>query len=110
MFIESLIKRKKGTTVVLDGNTYYFSPELNHTANIDEPAHIERLLSITEGFKVAEPALSVLTETTQEVTTSEAGSPSDDEREHAVSLYVAKFGKKPHYKWTAEKIIQALEE
>lgn len=34
--------------------------------------------------------------------------PTDDEREQAVAAYVEKFGKKPHGKWTAEKINAAL--
>lgn len=59
MKIESIIRRKNGTTVQMGGKTYHFwaSPEtgLAHVAEVEEPAHIQRFLSITEGFRPYAP-------------------------------------------------------
>lgn len=50
MKIECLIRRSKGTLVEFkaDGKAYHFTPdeEGRHVAEVDDPAHIKRLLSI----------------------------------------------------------------
>lgn len=53
MKIESIIKRKEGTTVTLDGETYHFKPNKqgDHVAEVDEPEHIAVLLAIVEGYR-----------------------------------------------------------
>lgn len=53
MKIESIIRRAKGTTVSLGSMTYRFAPENDHVCNVDDEAHIERFLSIKEGFRKA---------------------------------------------------------
>lgn len=53
MKIESIIRRAKGTTVSLGSITYRFAPENDHACNVDDEAHIERFLSIKEGFRKA---------------------------------------------------------
>jgi hypothetical protein len=56
MFIESLIKRKAGTTVELDGKKYVFNAtetEPRHLCEVKDQTHIERFLSIKEGFREA---------------------------------------------------------
>lgn len=52
--IESIIRRKGGTKVTLGGTTYHFTPddEGRHVAEVSKNAHIQRFLSITEGFRL----------------------------------------------------------
>ncbi len=62
MKIESKIRRKSGTKVLMDGIEYHFKPEKEggpHIAVVTDQAHIARFLSITEGYCVADgdPAL-----------------------------------------------------
>jgi hypothetical protein len=54
MKIESVLKRDKGTRVDLGGLQYHFEPleDGAHVAEVTEPAHVDRLLSIPEGYKV----------------------------------------------------------
>lgn len=55
MKIESLIQRKNGTTIKLDDAVYHFQPErpgAKHGCVVENEAHIEKLLAITEGFCV----------------------------------------------------------
>jgi len=57
MKIESIIKRKKGTTVELGDMTYFFNAtetEPRHLCEVKVQAHIDRFLSIKEGFREAE--------------------------------------------------------
>lgn len=54
MKIESLIRRPGGSRVTIDGAVYLFEPEQEggpHVARVDDPAHVERLLSVPEGFR-----------------------------------------------------------
>ena len=53
MIIECLIKRKGGTMVTLDHESYHFSESEEsaaHVAEVKNKAHIGILLAITEGF------------------------------------------------------------
>lgn len=50
--IQSKIRRAAGSTVTLGEKTYVFNNANDHTAVVEEPLHIERLLSITEGFRL----------------------------------------------------------
>lgn len=57
MIIESIIKRKAGTTVKLGDITYFFNEtetEPRHLAEVKDEAHIARFLSVKEGFREAE--------------------------------------------------------
>lgn len=51
MQIKSIIERKTGNTVELDGVTYEFNPP-SYIADVTEKAHIARFLSIPEGYEV----------------------------------------------------------
>ena len=58
MLILSKIKRNPGTFVTMkDGTRYAFMPNDadDHVAEVETPAHIERFLSIPEGFGVYSP-------------------------------------------------------
>lgn len=73
MKIESIIKRDPPTEVVLGDTTYKFKPDDQgkHVAEVTDKHHIARLLSIVEGFQLAdgEQSLpkSVKTELVKEV-------------------------------------------
>lgn len=57
MIIESIIKRKAGTTVQLGDITYFFNEtetEPRHLAEVKDEDHIARFLSVKEGFREAE--------------------------------------------------------
>lgn len=57
MKIESIIRRKNGTRVELDDQVYHFKPtpeDERHLAEVSIRAHIQRFLSIPEGFQPAE--------------------------------------------------------
>ncbi len=53
MKIESIIRRAAGSTVVLGTKLYRFQPgeDGRHVCEVEDEAHIERLLSIKEGFR-----------------------------------------------------------
>lgn len=53
MKIQSIIRRAKGTTVELGDKVYSFLPENDHVCDVTNEAHIERFLSIKEGFREA---------------------------------------------------------
>lgn len=69
MEIESIIRRKKGSHVSIDGVEYHFAPSEKHggkhVAEVENPEHIERLLSVPEGFRAIEPAKSKPAEPTK---------------------------------------------
>lgn len=73
MKIESIIKRDPPTEVVLGDTTYKFTPDDKgrHVAEVTDKHHIARLLSISEGFQLAEDGeklpKSVQTELEKEV-------------------------------------------
>lgn len=54
MKIQSIIRRKNGTTVDLGGTVYFFSPANDHVCDVENEAHAERFLSIKEGFRPVE--------------------------------------------------------
>lgn len=57
MKIESLIRRANGTKVELDDKTYHFKPtetDPRHVAEVGVESHAKRLLSITEGYALAD--------------------------------------------------------
>ena len=104
MQIESIIKRKNGTTVTLGTTTYFFhSPKADdpHVATVDNDDHAQHLLSIKEGFRIyraKEPAKAV------EPEAPAVDQDEPDTREELVEAYRAKFGKKPHPNTSIEKL------
>lgn len=57
MKIESKIKRKAGTKVDIDGVDYHFKPQADgaHVCEVSDKKHIQRFLSITEGYQIYDP-------------------------------------------------------
>ncbi len=59
MRIESLIRRKGGTFIRLDQDIYHFvatPDDPRHVAEVADPAHIQALLAIKEGYRIAKGA------------------------------------------------------
>lgn len=56
MKIESIIKRDPPTEIDLDGTVYKFKPDEHgrHVAEVTDKHHIARLLSISEGYQLAD--------------------------------------------------------
>lgn len=56
MKIESIIKRDPPTEIDLDGTVYKFQPDKHgrHVAEVTDKHHIARLLSISEGYQLAD--------------------------------------------------------
>lgn len=56
MIIESIIKRDPPTEIELDGTVYKFKPDERgrHVADVTDKHHIARLLSIPEGYQLAD--------------------------------------------------------
>lgn len=56
MKIESIIKRKNGTTVQFGKSAYHFKPEVPggpHVAEVADEDHAEKLLTIADGYREA---------------------------------------------------------
>ena len=175
MKIESIIKRVKGHTVELGGKAYEFLPP-DYVAEVEDPDHIGRFLSIVEGYRAAGasgeiPLVKPKSEASSQVillgsdvhpsafeingkeyslgdvvqlayaasglnaeawnglsegeradlideqldklaadTNGDGEVDASEERAAAVKDYEAKFGKKPHGKWSVERIREALAE
>lgn len=114
MQIESIIRRKNGTRVTLGSTEYHFTPNAEgaHVADVENDAHIQRFLSVPEGFKIYRAAK---VEKQPEVVLP--GTPATDVPEgiqpaltvdELKAAYEAKFGKKPHHKMSATKLREAL--
>lgn len=54
MKIECILKREGGSVVDLGGIEYHFEPVADgaHVAEVEDKAHIDRFLSISEGYKL----------------------------------------------------------
>ncbi len=110
-----------------------------HVAEVVKRAHIDRFLAIPEGYRLylpeedgqeAAPVAPVVAEVAPVVATvapvvleqDQDGDESDEDedgegdetealdRDALAAEFEAKFGKKPHYKWSVEKIQAALSE
>lgn len=57
--VESIIRREGGTRVTLGKMAYHFKPRPDgaHVAVVDDPRHVSRFLSISEGYRVYDPDL-----------------------------------------------------
>lgn len=134
MRFQSLLKRDPHTVVTFGAVRYEFLPDEHgrHVCDIQEAAHIERLLQIPEGYRaldeqapapvvpgitLADPVTPIVT-TGAPMTYTEArpvsvapAAPVDLmslERTELAALYVAKLGKEPAARWTKANIIEAL--
>lgn len=60
MNIQCLLARHGGTKVELDGLEYHFQPleDGAHVANVEDKSHIDRFLSIPEGYKLYHGSLT----------------------------------------------------
>jgi hypothetical protein len=110
MKIECKLKRPGGTHVTLGGVKYHFAPQADgaHVADVADEAHQDRLLGIAEAYRVyREPKL---TKEVPEQVDGDTDGDGDADRDDLAAQYAAKFGKKPHHKWNADKIRAELAE
>lgn len=84
MLIESKIRRKNGTTVTIGKDEYHFAPGDDglHVCEVQNPKHIQRFLSITEGYRIPgtvddEPETETRTHEALEVEPEEGGDDID---------------------------------
>jgi len=125
MRIESILRRPGGTRVTLGGVEYHFVPDADgrEFCDVSNPEHAKILLAIPEGYRAAEapkvaelPKMDLTTveplAPAEEATTEEAQAteaPATDDRDYWVEQYQARFGRKPHGKWSIERIRAELE-
>ena len=126
MRIESILRRPGGTRVTLGGVEYHFVPDADgrEFCDVSNHEHAKILLAIPEGYRAAEahkaaelPKMMELTTveplapaeeaTTEEAPAAEAS--ATDDRDYWVEQYQARFGRKPHGKWSIERIRAELE-
>lgn len=87
MKIECLLKRDGGSIVTLGSKSYHFAPDDagRHVADVETEAHVERLLSITEGYRLVSgeaakaPPATVTGLSTLAPVSFPAGIPADDQ-------------------------------
>lgn len=98
MLMQCKLIRDGGTVIELEGKEYHFKPNAagDHVCEIDDESHVDRLLDIPEGYR---PYTKVVAEPTDAELTGDSA-----ERDALVAEYVAKFGKKPHYRASIETI------
>ena len=129
MLILSKIKRNPGTFIEMaDGTRYAFMPNDagDHVAEVENPKHIERLLSISEGFGIysgevipesvvaaalasQEPPDQVFDPQSPATITE----PVDMPLEHMTladlqATYERELGRKPHHRAGIEKLIEDI--
>lgn len=113
MLIESIIKRRGGTYIPFGPAdnpevVYHFAPTVDggpHVCEVANEAHIERFLSITEGFR------EIKTEEVKPPPKVE-GQPDYDSMDGPalVKAYLERFGKHPGGKMLRDTIIKRLKD
>lgn len=124
MLIEHITKRKNGSVHSIGGVKYHFLPNAGgaHVAKVENPAHIQRFLSIPS-FTVydpnapVEPVVQAAPVAPAATTNAPTGDEGDDDAptpleeapdEVLDQLYEAAYGKKPHHKVKRDKIIEMI--
>ena len=105
MKIECILKRPGGTKADIDGIEYHFAPQPDgaHVAEVKDNAHIQRFLSITEGYQIYGEAPAATEDLDADGDVDEA-----DERIALVAEYKQKFGKNPPPKMGLDTLKQKL--
>lgn len=107
MLIERILKDgPHGTRITLWGKRYFFEPVEEggaHVAEVTDPAHIQRLLSITEGFRVWTTTTGEVAEDADEPLPLEAMTETD-----LRDLYQHELGRAPHWNARMETLIEHI--
>lgn len=116
MLIESIFRRKGGSFIPFGPAAkptvvYHFAPESDdkdakHVCEVTDPDHIARFLSITEGYRLAEPE-KPKKETKKAPDVPDYRKMKPEDLLHAFRM---KFGRSPSGLMKAENIIAKLEE
>lgn len=124
MLIEHITKRPNGSVHSIGGVKYHFKANAGgaHVAEVENPAHIQRFLSISS-FTVYDPnaPVELVAQTafvapaaTTDAPTGEEGddnapTPLEEAPDDVLDqLYEAAYGKKPHHKVKRDKIIEMI--
>jgi len=117
MDIESKLKREGGSRIQLGATEYHFAPgdDGAHVAAVDDDEHVATLLAIPEGFRIYKQA-GWPVEQAASVAPSEPEPDTEDPTEAEIAAlradlaaqFEAKFGKKPHYNLSIDKLRNAL--
>jgi len=118
MKIKSRIKREGGSLITIGDERYHFTPDElgRHIAEVTDPEHIERFLSIPtfEALDDPEPNADVTATNTGETLVPQGEEPDEEEEaeldlEQARQAYFEAFGKKPHHAMHAETMYERIE-
>lgn len=114
MKIESLLRRKGGTKVELDGVEYHFKPDADgrEFADVTNPDHVGIFASIREGYRVAgaetkapEPAKPAAPAPAPETAKDDL---DNLDRVALAELFTKRFGKPPASALGKNKLIELL--
>lgn len=133
MKIECILRRSGGSHITIGAAEYQFAPDAEgrHVADVSDEDHIDRLLSIPEGYRLLRsstaPVAPVVDEvppaavlpaggTIATVAETDGGETAADstvttealDRDALVIEYLKHFGRKPHHKLSAQKIADEL--
>lgn len=112
MRIVHTVRRKGGSHHEIGGVVYHFAPadgDERHIATVDDPAHVDRFLSIPT-FEPADPvgvSSGIVDDSAAAVVIDELVSISDEE---LADLYAEMFGKRPHHNKGRDSIVNDLRE
>lgn len=126
MKVESILKRKNGTKLSLGGVDYHFMPDDKgrHVAIVINEAHLAKLLSIPEGYRLVlddeahnqqEPAPVIIPAPEVPEQDKPDASTQDGKDKHGrsqtlVDNFLERFGRQPHHAWNDERIQSELKE
>ena len=119
MLVRCKTERKGGSLVEFPGAAYHFRPAEPggpHVAEIGDAAHLERLLSIPEGYEPAEPVPAASDEATDAIgeipdaVTAVIAAPDECGDEVVAEAFAAIHGRAPNGKAKRETIIGRINE
>lgn len=129
MKIESIIRRKKGTVVNMQGAVYHFSPDSDgrHIADVTNREHVAKFLAIPEGYclvmdeetngndcenniPIIEQHENNETHTENKSVPVSEGKDKHGRSQYLVDKFAEKFGRQPHHAWNDERIKNEIDE
>ena len=93
MLIELTLRRKGGTAVTIDDQTYHFRPDTagKHVCEVTDRRHIQRFLSIAEAYQLPDIEDEIVNEVVDNAEPVEAG--DENEAESVLEKPVAAMNK-----------------
>ncbi|MGH2343384.1 hypothetical protein ACRC7T_18115 [Segnochrobactraceae bacterium EtOH-i3] len=112
MLIECILHRPGGSQVDLGTAIYHFAPDETgrHVADVMNEDHVDRLLAIPEGYRLARSVTAQLPAGTVEPAGSSPDPDDDDpDREELVDEYVQLTGERPDGRWSIKRLTAEIE-